>query len=429
VSETVEEVDDSTAALTRYARSMHRQRLIYLGVVALVVVALAVGVSIAWSHGEVANTTLHTVPKAPSSLAIGSPTQSPQVAWRTSDRAAIGTPQRGGTVVVYSNRTVRGVDARTGAQTWSYTRTNRTVCSAAQIAGTTIAIYELHGNCDEVTALDSGTGTRKWTRTLDFDGQPLNGHPTYQMLSYTLMITSPSVIYALDPSSGYNRWTYSRYGCTIEHAALGSEGALISQNCTNPKCGKLKFCGRGPQLLMRNGIDGTDDKSETNPDRIKWNVLGDTDIPVSADALVSALNTTTRSLDVLDPKTGKPRGPVTISPAPPALSPITAVSASGNEVIWIGGVAYAVRPNATTPDWSAATPGPPTVVSTTGEDNPTLPTARVTVPSSDGIRILDGNTGQTAQSFAVPPPEPGSLVYPLGNGFLVAAPSATVAYK
>jgi hypothetical protein len=111
------------------------------------------------------------------------------------------------------------------------------------------------------------------------------------------------------------------------------------------------------------------------------------------------------------------------------LEPITAISASGSEVIWVGGVTYAVHQDRAVVDWGTPTPGPPTVVSTTGEDNPSLPTARVTVPTADGIRILDGNNGQTAQSFTVPAPPPGSSVYPLGNGFLVAARSGTVAYQ
>lgn len=429
MSETIERDSGSRAALARYSKTVRRQRLVYFGIVTVVILALAIGVGIAYSRGEVANTTLHTAAKAPPTLAVQTPTQSPQVAWRTADSSAIGVPQWNGTVVVFSQHTVRGLDARTGMQTWSYTRSNRTVCTAAQTSGVTVAIYAVHGNCDEVTALDSNDGTRRWSRTLDMDGMPLDGHPSYQVLPSTVVIMSPAVIYAIDPGSGFNRWTYSHFGCTIENVALGTDGALISQNCTKPRCGKLKFCGRGKQLLLRDGSLGNDDKSETNPDRIKWNLMGDTDIPVSADSLIAAINTTTRTLDILDARKGTSRGTVALDPAPSSFERITALSASGTEVIWVDGVAYAVRPDRDAPDWSTPTPGPPTVVSTTGEDNPSLPTARITVPTGDGIRLLDGNDGQTAQSFAVPAPPVESLVYPLGTGFLVSAPGATVAYR
>lgn len=421
----------SDAALARYRRSMRRPRLIYVSVVSFVVVALLVVVAVAWSRGEIANTTLRTVPKAqaPASLAIAAPTPTPQVAWRTSDHSAIGVPQWGGTVVVWSKHTVRGLDARTGRQTWSYTRSNRTVCTAAQAGGTTVAIYQLNGNCDEVTAVDSQTGTRRWTRTLDMDGLPVYGQPTYQVLSFTVMVTTPSVIYAIDPVSGYNRWTFRMQGCTISHAVLGSTGALISQFCDKPDCGKLKFCGKGPQVLLRDGIAAADDKSDTNPDKIKWNTIGDTALPVSADALVSTLDPTTRTLDTLDPATGKSAGTVALSPYPSSVDPVVAVGASGTEVIWLGGVIYAVRSGSAAPVWAARSASPPTVVSTTGEDSPDLATARITVPAATGIRLLDGNSGRTAQSFTVTPPAAGSLVYSLGTGFLVAGDTGTVAYR
>jgi hypothetical protein len=428
---TTEPVSPSEAALARHRESLRRPRLVYASVVSVVVVALLVVVTVAWSRGEVANTALHTVPKtqAPASLAIAAPTPSPQVAWRTGDRSAIGVPQWGGTVVVWSKHTVRGLDARTGRQTWSYARSNRTVCTAAQAGGTTVAIYQVNGNCDEVTAVDSQTGTRRWTRTLDMDGLPVYGQPTYQVLSFTVMVTTPSVIYAIDPVSGYNRWTFRMQGCTINRAVLGSTGALISQFCAKPECGKLTFCGRGAQVLLRDGIAGSDDKSDTNPDKLKWNSIGDTDLPVSADAVVSTLDPTTRTLNTLNPGSGKSAGAVALAPFPTATDPIVATAASGTEVIWLGGVVYAVRTGSPAPIWAAKAPSPPTVASTTGEDSPDLSTARVTLPTATGIRLLDGNDGHTAQSFPVTPPAPGSLVYSLGTGFLVAGPDGTVAYR
>lgn len=424
---------DESAPLARYTRSMRRQRLVYFSIVAVIVVVLGVVVAVAWSRGEVANTTLKTVGSAPASLPVAAPVVAPKAVWQTSDHTAIGAPQWGGTVVVFGRRTVRGIDARSGGQTWSYTRSNRTLCTAAQLGGFTLAIYEIGGNCDQVTALDSGTGERRWTRTLDIDGMPVNGHPTYQVTNQggnnTLLVTTKSVIYALDPSSGYNRWTYSHYGCSITGAAIGTNGALISQNCTAPRCGQLKFCGRGPQLFLRNAYDGRDDKSKTNPDKITWNLIGNSDVPASADGLISSINTSTGTLDQLDSKTGASRGTLRLAPAPSSYDLITASQAGGTEIVWVDGVTYALQSGSQSPVWTASTPGPPTVVSGNENTTPALATARITVPTATGVRLLDGNDGRTAQGFDLTPVPPvGSVAYPLGAGILVSAPSGSVAY-
>src|SRR3954470_23484261 len=128
----------SDAALQRYRRRLRRQRLTYLAAIGIVLIAIGVLVGIAWRNGEVANTSLHTVPRAPLPLNVQSASVHPQQAWRDGDRIATGTPRGRGTVVPFSTHTVRGRDARTGAQTWYYTRSNRTVCTAMQTNGTTV---------------------------------------------------------------------------------------------------------------------------------------------------------------------------------------------------------------------------------------------------------------------------------------------------
>lgn len=417
------------AAMTRYRASMRRSRRIYYAILAVVVAGLGSWVAVAWSSGEVAHTSLHVVAPAPPTLGIQAPSQSPQEAWHTSDRIAIGEPQWGGTVVTYAQHTVGGRDARTGRRTWSYTRSDRTVCTAAQLAGTTIAVYAVHGNCDEVSAFDSGTGRRRWTRTLDIDGMPLNGRPSYQFTSYTLLIASPSVIYAIDPVTGLDRWTYYRFGCRIGHVALGGSGALISQTCSHlVHCKGLKFCARGPQLLLRDGSAGQQD-NKPNGDQIKWNDVGNTDIPVSADDVVSAVDPGGSTLHLLDAGTGKQKGTVPLTPASARLGPITATQTDSGDVIWISGQMYAVQSSSSSLLWSTDTPSPPVIVSTTGQSPPPLATARITVPTSSGVGIVDGNNGNVIERFTLQPPAAGSVVYSLGTGFMVAGGAGIIAYR
>src|SRR5262249_14678039 len=159
----------SHAALTRYAKRMRPLRIWYIaGVVAAIAITVVL-VAVAYSRGEISHAHLQTVPSGPPSIPVQPASGTLTRSWSSTDSTAIGTPISGGTVITYDDHTVRGRNARTGAQTWSYTRTDRTVCTAMQDDDTTLAVYELHGNCDEVTALDSGTGARKWTRTLDKD--------------------------------------------------------------------------------------------------------------------------------------------------------------------------------------------------------------------------------------------------------------------
>lgn len=417
--------------LARYRAEMRRSRTGYYAILAVIVVALSVWVAVAWSRGEISHASLHTVAQVPPSVGVAAPSENQQQAWHTTDAIAIGQPQWGGTIVTYDQHTVGGRDARTGAHTWTYTRTDRTVCTAAQLTGTVVAVYENNGNCDELSAFDSDSGHRRWTRTLDMDGMPLNGHPSYQVTSSTMLVSSSSVIYAIDPVTGYNRWTYTRYGCAISHVVLGGAGALFHQNCsTKVACKGQKFCALGQQLVLRNGSDGRDDKDTENPDQIIWNQVGSSDVPVSADSqLISAVSSSGKTLHVYDADSGERTASIGLTPATRALGPVTAVATHTAEIVWLAGQMYAIQSDATSPLWQTDSESPPAVVSTTSDTTPSLATARITVPTSSGIGIVDGNNGQIIQSFTLGTPRAGSRVYSLGAGFLVAGPTGLTAYR
>jgi hypothetical protein len=421
------------AAMARYRSSMQRSRIRYYAIVGVIVVALGTWVAVAWSRGEAAHASLHTISSAPPSLGLAEPSPQPTQVWRTSDRTAIGAPQTGGTVVTYSAHSVGGRDARTGQRTWVYTRTDRTVCVAAQLAtqpnGTTIAVYDHNGNCDELSAFDSGTGKRLWTRTLDMDGMPVNGRPSYQILPYTFLAATSSVIYAIDPGTGYNRWTYQRYGCAIRHVVLGTGGALISQDCGSKlRCKGLKFCGQGPQLLLRDGSQG-DKNNKPNGDQIKWNRIGDTTIPVSADQVITSAGTLGRVLYVNDPGSGDRIHRIALLANSATLGSVSATATNNSEVVWISGQTYAVQSGSATPQWRVSTQSPPTVVSTVNEGTVSLSSARITAVIPAGIGTFSGSDGKLTRQFSVPEPPDGSIVYPLGTGFLVATPTGTVVYR
>lgn len=421
----------SDDALTRYRVSMRRSRTIYYAIIAVIVAALGTWVAVEWSQGEISHASLRTVHTAPPTLPIGTPSPAPQLAWRAGDQVALGVPQFGGTVIAFSQHTVGGRDIRTGMPTWTYTRTDRTVCTAAQLNGVTIAAYRHDGNCDELSAFDSGTGQRRWTRTLDQDGMFVDGSPQYQVTPFTFLVATPAVIYAVDPVTGYNRWTYDRYGCAIEHVVLGTGGALISQNCSDRlRCNGMRYCGRGPQILLRDGSAGRDDKSKTNPDQIKWNRIGDPTTPVSADTVISSTGPRGSALFINAAGDGNHIHRVPLHPLTPAPGLIRAAATDSAEIVWLSGVAYAIQGDRRLPQWELPTISPPVVTSVTTGDTVSLATARITVPTPGGVGLIDGTSGTFRSDVQLNSPPPvDSLVFSAGTGFLVTGPSGIVAYK
>ena len=417
-------------ALERYRRRMRRDRAIYFAVIAVVVLAAGGTAWVVWLGGEAAHTHLKTVASAPPSVALQTPSIALRQTWQSPDRTAIGPPYWGGTVITYSTDSVRGRAASTGAITWSYTRTDRTVCQVIQNQGVTIALFEHNGNCDEVTALDSGTGERRWTRTLDKaeqESQPVNGQPTVSVTQFAVMITTPSVIYTLDPAGGLDRWVYRPQNCTIQSAVIGTDGALISQTCAHPVCAGLKFCGTGPQLLLRDASAGHDDNKKDNPDQIKWNLVGKTAVPTSADKVISAVDPAAGQLEVFDAAKGGTVSHLDLAGGLGSTEHVAAVPTDRAELIWIAGTTYPVDVGGLAFLWTAPTTVAPTVTPTSGVQGgpPELRAAIIAAATSAGIAVLDPITGEPGRTFPIGVPV-GSRVYPFGTGFVVAGPSTAV---
>jgi hypothetical protein len=414
-------------ALAQYRAQMRRARAVYCLVLTAIAVVVLALVGIAWSRGEITHTHLHTAATPAPNVTPAVPADAVSLAWRTSDHTATGTPWWGGTVVTYDRHSVRGRNGATGAVTWSYTRTNRVVCAAMQTFGLTVTVFEVNGNCDEVTTLDSQTGARKWERTLDEVGQPVNGHPAFSVSQYTIMVTTPTVIYAFDPISGIDRFVFSQQNCVIHGSVLGSSGALISQTCVKPNCDGKSFCGSGPQLLLRDGQNSRNDSDSKNPDRIIWNKIGNADLPATADQLVSALDPAAGVLQRFDAAKGKPLSTIPVQST--AGSPrIDQVATSGADLVLIGAITYAIDLTHYAAIWHVASAQLPTVTAPSGDASsvPVLATAIVAAATAQGVDLLDGATGRVTRTVAMTTAAIGRTAYPLGSGFVLSGPSTEV---
>ena len=163
-------------SVREYNARLRPWRIGYAAAIAAVVIAVGVIVKIAYSHGEISHATLRTAANPAPAVSLGTTSATLSRAWDSADHTASVRRTGDGTVVTYSEHAVTGRDGLSGKPTWSYTRADRTTCTAAQLGGVTIAVFEVNGNCDELTALDTETGVRQWVRTLDKDGHELNGH-------------------------------------------------------------------------------------------------------------------------------------------------------------------------------------------------------------------------------------------------------------
>jgi outer membrane protein assembly factor BamB len=406
----------SAAAISRHVASMRRQRRWYVAVIGLIALVVGGWGTIVWSHSEIVHATLHSAKAAPPDVPGGQLSATPQLAWRSEERTATGTPFEGGTVITYSTHTVHGRDARTGAITWSYTRTDRTICEVVQAQNRTVAFFRHNGNCDELDAFTTDTGKRAWDRTLDTEAHPVNGQPKVLARADGLFVSTDAVLYAIRLNEGYDFWEYAvPGGCRGTGLAIGSAGALIAESCTD-----------GNHLLLRDRYASNDAKDHP----VKWQLDKVTALPFAADSFVAALDSATHQLVRYDPKSGHVAGRLALTPPPSTTEAVQQTPAKDAELAWTAGTTYAVDPGGARQLWSASTTTLPTVapsVATLGL--PSLTSSVVLVASPGGVDLLDGATGRVSLTLpVVPPPPAGSRVFAVGTGFVLAG-SSTIVYK
>ena len=391
-------------ALASYQARTARSMRVYVAVLAVLVMATVLAVRAAYSHGELAQVSSHTAP-APAPVPSGSTADSLALAWRSSDRPAAGTPVQDGVVVSYDSHSVHGLDARTGKLRWYYTRSDQTLCSVLQQDASTIAIYQRHGNCDEVTGLVTATGATKWVRTMTD-----NGSTEAASAPNVVLTVARYSVHVIDNAGGLDRWNWvAPDRCSVDRALAGSQGVLISATC-----------GDQHRLVLR-GLTS---------DELKWSVTVPTAmVPVAASAFVGALDPATgilhsysagKGVDTPSGQLAEPaelRGP--LAALPRAATAVDGLNASDEplEVLWLGRL-YSFTKSGTT-NWSAAAVGP---ASTRGSDV-------LAAATGSTVHRLDAATGRVAASTGLTPQLSGAYrAFEVGNGLLLAGPD-TLMYQ
>ncbi len=384
-------------ALADYRARTTRSMRIYAAVLAALALLTVLAVRAAYSHGELVHVSGRTA-AAPPPVPIGSTADSVALAWRSADRPAAGTPIQDGVAVGYDGGTVHGLDARTGKVRWYYARSDETLCAVLQQDATTIAIYNRHGNCDQVTGLVTATGAIKWQRTMTD-----NGSTEAASAPNVVLTVARYSVHVIDNAGGLDRWNWiAPDRCSVDRALAGSQGVLISTTCG------------GEHRLVLRGLTS---------DELKWSVtVPRAMVPVAASAFVGALDPSTGILHSYsadkgaDTPSGQLAQPAQLSTAlaelPRAATAADGLTADGEplEVLWLGRLYSFAKVG--TIDWSAAAAGPATV---------RAPDVLAAVDDSTVHRLASA-TGQPAASVALSPALPGGgyRAFEFGNGLLMA---------
>jgi outer membrane protein assembly factor BamB len=369
---------------------------IYLAVLVLIAVAVALAVRTAYARGELTHVSSSSA-SAPAPIPTGSTADAVTRTWRSADRPAAGTPVHDGVVIVHDSHSVRGLDARTGAVRWHYTRSDQTICSVMQQDASTIAIYNRHGNCDQVTGFVSATGAVKWLRTLTD-----NGVTEAASAPNVVLTVARHSVHVIDNAGGLDRWNWvAPDRCSVDRALAGSQGVLIATTC-----------GSQHRLVLR----------ALTSDELKWTVtVPQAMVPVAASAFVGALDPSTGVLHSYsadkgaEGRSGRVAAPAELAAAlaglPRAATAVDGFTASGEplEVLWLGRL-YSFAETGTI-NWSAAATGPATVVG-----------PNVLAPVSDStVRRYSGTTGRVEANTSLSPAAAGPVrMFPVGNGLLLA---------
>jgi PQQ-like domain len=391
--------DRHRAALAAARRRTWRSWRRYGAGMAVFLIALLVfGLSV-WRTSEIRNVHSHPTAKAAKELATGTLPSSLRSRWHTTDRMALGQPVYLDVVATYSTHSVVGRDAITGVVRWSYTRTDRLICSVVGDGSYVVAIYRHDGNCDELSALAADTGKRAWTRT-QFD----NGTPTVQPIPQSVLEVTPGALDLFQPAGGATYWYYPQVdNCTTISGVLGTAGVLWGTRCASKSTLTLRV--------------GSGDKSKSN----SWSVPLDGRTPLAADGQILALTADGRAIQVLSAKDGTISSTIPLASAVSAPSvPFATPSTSGSvELITVAGQIMAVAANgATSVLWQRATNGR---AADTG--------AGLLFPSAGLVSIVNSRSGATVRTLTMPGLAADSSVAVLGLGLISSNGAGTTAWN
>ena len=360
----------------------------------MVLVVLGLFVAAVWRASEIRSVQLRTSSRPGVALPDRPLPVRLRRTWQTTDTLAAGAPLWEDVVVTFSERTVTGRDARTGAARWSYTRSDRRTCAVLEENGVVVAAFARDGNCDELTGLDAVSGQRRWVRTAFGDGAVAASAIPGQVLLVTAGATN-----LIEPTGGLDWWYQAQpAGCRIRSAVLGTTGVLVASACTG-----------GKDTLSLRGVNSK------QPD---WSVpLGGRTPLLAADGVV-VLSADGRSVQLLGAK-GRPTVTTRLPSAvrPPVQPGGTEIAGTTIQVMSVGGGVLALRARTGERLW--------------GQPLGRLPadaTAGLLVAADGTLQVVSARAGRVTRQLPAPGLRAGDRVAQVGAGIVAGHTGGTAVF-
>lgn len=381
--------------------------VVVLAVLGVLGVLAAVAVPVVRAS-DWANATLRTAGSAPAEPMLAALPATLSLRWSAPGiPPSSGQPVAGGTVVVASQHQIEGRDAATGATRWYYQRRNASLCAWTVQDGVVYAAFRKEAGCRDLTALDAGTGARKWYGIAELDDTI-----TLTAMPGVLVAGSAHGI-AITPGSLLNHWPFGRPGCRPSRPVLGSAGVAVLLTCA----------GAPASVALLDPYTGKARWLDPHTGKPRWlqPVSGDQPVVLAAgpDVCVLAVIAGKPTITRLGP-TGKRLGMVTV-PTHAYSDPgkVGTTVSSGLIIGWTGTRLFAVREGTDRLLWTVNGTGP---VATT-------PTGAV-LASTDGFTELDlasGRTSRSIRTLAGAPTRPTAIAR-VGAGVVTAGADGTRVY-
>ena len=326
----------------------------------------------------------------------------------------------GGAIVIETSRGAEGRDAVTGKQIWSYERTDLPVCARGYNESRVFLGYGAGDKCDEMIALEAGSGKRAWQRTIESEGAN-----SIAFGSNSIVSVGAQKIISYDQLSGFERFTLqpdagpTDVGSGTSPAPSSSAGECVfAAASAGPIVNVLQKCRVGKDnpwvytVLAEDAQDG-------NARQVGRTVLGLTNPTLIASFINgAALIADGTTLYIVGGGRGDPAQVTGIAVTDPAA--VSVLSNGGFDLISTGTTVYRVPPGTSTPTWQRPT-----------SSYPSLRSSQLATMSGGLLRIYASQSGSLmSQSAYAETPDlgPGSTVTVVGDLVAIGNGTQTAIY-
>ena len=376
---------------------------------AAIATAVAVFIAMFWWHSSTRATVSH--PASEPAAAVVAPAAVPGELtqhWMATSARTLSPIVVSNTVVIGDERTVSGLDPKTGVQRWTYARDTE-LCGVSYVYDLAVTVYPDSRGCGQVSGIKAGTGERGPTRTSYADNQVVLTSDGSAVLS-----AGPTRL-ELWRSDLVRMLSYGELDARVKpvHQAVGTGCALMSAAGTDGAVSVLEAC-RDTKDLRLTLLKPS--KEEDEPDTKHVALPG---LAVDSEARVLAVSGTTTAVFLPTPRpevvvydeTGTKVSETPVRSGVALAGAAPAVTRAGDFITWWTGTSVMVFDKKLGYRYTldAVDPvGPATMMA-----------GKLLVPVSDGLGVYDPANGAAERVIQIAHPQGNGPVLPAVNGSVV----------